>query len=93
MVIERLQGAAGFESSFRGQRSSDVDVGMAAGPITERNQGLSNFPTVLAGMKDFSPTWWLFAVLDATIYVGGLDDKISESLLWELFVQAGPVGT
>ncbi|GAB0100580.1 splicing factor 3B subunit 4 [Sergentomyia squamirostris] len=28
---------------------------------------------------------------DATIYVGGLDDKISESLLWELFVQAGPV--
>ncbi|XP_055682702.1 splicing factor 3B subunit 4 [Lutzomyia longipalpis] len=28
---------------------------------------------------------------DATIYVGGLDDKVSESLLWELFVQAGPV--
>lgn len=30
--------------------------------------------------------------LDATIYVGGLDDKVSESLLWELFVQAGPLG-
>lgn len=29
---------------------------------------------------------------DATIYVGGLDDKVSESLLWELFVQGGPVG-
>lgn len=29
---------------------------------------------------------------DATIYVGGLDEKVSESLLWELFVQAGPVG-
>ena len=29
---------------------------------------------------------------DATIYVGGLDDKVSESLMWELFVQAGPVG-
>ncbi|XP_037888309.1 splicing factor 3B subunit 4 isoform X1 [Glossina fuscipes] len=29
---------------------------------------------------------------DATIYVGGLDDKVSETLLWELFVQAGPVG-
>lgn len=31
-------------------------------------------------------------ISDATIYVGGLDDKVSESLLWELFVQAGPVG-
>ncbi|XP_032581622.1 splicing factor 3B subunit 4 isoform X1 [Drosophila sechellia] len=29
---------------------------------------------------------------DATIYAGGLDDKVSETLLWELFVQAGPVG-
>ncbi len=28
---------------------------------------------------------------DATIYVGGLDDKVNESLLWELFVQAGVV--
>lgn len=28
---------------------------------------------------------------DATIYVGGLDDKVTESILWELFVQAGPV--
>lgn len=28
---------------------------------------------------------------DATIYVGGLDEKVSEALLWELFVQAGPV--
>ena len=25
---------------------------------------------------------------DATIYVGGLDEKVTESLLWELFVQA-----
>ncbi|XP_026479025.1 LOW QUALITY PROTEIN: splicing factor 3B subunit 4-like [Ctenocephalides felis] len=24
-------------------------------------------------------------------YVGGLDDKVSESLMWELFVQSGPV--
>lgn len=29
---------------------------------------------------------------DATIYVGGLDDKVGEALLWELFLQAGPVG-
>lgn len=29
---------------------------------------------------------------DATIYVGGLDDKVSETLMWELFVQSGPVG-
>ncbi|KAI6197061.1 hypothetical protein M3Y94_01180500 [Aphelenchoides besseyi] len=28
---------------------------------------------------------------DATVYVGGLDEKVSESVLWELFVQAGPV--
>ncbi len=29
---------------------------------------------------------------DATVYVGGLDEKVSEALLWELFLQAGPVG-
>ena len=29
---------------------------------------------------------------DATIYVGGLDERVNESILWELFVQAGPVG-
>ncbi|XP_037085799.1 splicing factor 3B subunit 4-like, partial [Pollicipes pollicipes] len=28
---------------------------------------------------------------DATIYCGGLDEKVSEAILWELFVQAGPV--
>lgn len=28
---------------------------------------------------------------DASIYVGGLDEKVSEAVLWELFVQAGPV--
>ncbi|KAL8549730.1 hypothetical protein ACS0TY_008539 [Phlomoides rotata] len=28
---------------------------------------------------------------DATVYVGSLDSKASEELLWELFVQAGPV--
>lgn len=29
---------------------------------------------------------------DATAYVGNLDPQASEELLWELFVQAGPVG-
>ena len=29
---------------------------------------------------------------DATVYVGGLDEKVSEALIWELFLQAGPVG-
>ena len=33
-----------------------------------------------------------FHLVDATIYVGGLDEKVSETLLWELFLQAGPVG-
>ena len=32
-----------------------------------------------------------FYLLDATIYVGGLDEKVTEPLLWELFVQGGPV--
>ena len=29
---------------------------------------------------------------DATCYVGNLDPQCSEELVWELFVQAGPVG-
>ena len=28
---------------------------------------------------------------DATVYVGGLDEQVTESLLWELFLQCGPV--
>ena len=31
-------------------------------------------------------------VPDATVYVGGLDERVTEPLLWELFLQAGPVG-
>lgn len=30
--------------------------------------------------------------VEATVYVGNLDDKVTESLLWELFIQVGPVG-
>jgi len=30
-------------------------------------------------------------VADATVYVGGLDEKVKEPLLWELFLQAGVV--
>ena len=29
--------------------------------------------------------------LDATVYVGGLDEKVTEPLLWELFLQTGVV--
>jgi len=36
-------------------------------------------------------TFVSFIHVDATIYVGGLDEKVSETLLWELFLQAGPV--
>ena len=32
-------------------------------------------------------------LLEATVYVGNLDDRVTDALLWELFVQAGPVGT
>lgn len=29
---------------------------------------------------------------EATIYVGNVDPQVTEELLWELCVQAGPVG-
>lgn len=29
---------------------------------------------------------------DATIYVGNLDERCTETLVWELMLQAGPVG-
>lgn len=29
---------------------------------------------------------------EATLYVGDLDTKVDESVLWELMLQAGPVG-
>lgn len=36
--------------------------------------------------------YWVYSLFsDATVYVGGLDEKVSEPLLWELFLQAGPV--
>jgi hypothetical protein len=35
---------------------------------------------------------FLLLFSDATVYVGGLDEKVSEAILWELFLQAGPVG-
>ena len=28
---------------------------------------------------------------EATVYVGGLDTKMTEDLVWELFTQCGPV--
>jgi len=34
----------------------------------------------------------MFLATDATIYVGGLDEKVNDPILWELFLQAGPVG-
>jgi hypothetical protein len=29
---------------------------------------------------------------DATVYVGNLDDRCSDTLVWELMAQAGPIG-
>jgi splicing factor 3B subunit 4 len=29
---------------------------------------------------------------DATVYVGDIDTQVNEALLWELMLQAGPVG-
>lgn len=61
---------------------------MAAGPIAERNQGKYEIFFKISIQKT-APFSSFFS--DATIYVGGLDDKVTETLLWELFVQAGPV--
>ena len=30
--------------------------------------------------------------LEATCYVGNLDEQVSDELMWELAIQAGPVG-
>lgn len=38
-----------------------------------------------------NPAFLFPSAQDATVYVGGLDEKVSEPLLWELFLQAGPV--
>lgn len=62
---------------------------MAAGPIAERNQGVK---IVFCFFLRLTIQLIINFFLDATIYVGGLDDKVSETLLWELFVQGGPVG-
>lgn len=52
---------------------------------TKNAYTLSSFTTVLLLLL-------LQMITDATIYVGGLDDKVTDTLLWELFVQAGSVG-
>lgn len=49
------------------------------------------FPIKIGNFVNFYKRFNIY-ILDATIYVGGLDEKVSETLLWELFVQAGPVG-
>ncbi|KAF3813344.1 hypothetical protein GH733_018495 [Mirounga leonina] len=94
---------------------------MAAGPISERNQGdwrgnpewaqgsweaSTRASSVFAGSRDPIPpeggrpaavpagggvAGCRLRPVDATVYVGGLDEKVSEPLLWELFLQAGPV--
>lgn len=58
---------------------------MANGPIAERNRGKYLLPNLKYIIN-------IYLITDATIYVGGLDDKVTESLLWELFVQSGPLG-
>jgi hypothetical protein len=29
---------------------------------------------------------------EATVYIGNLDERVTDALLWELMLQAGPVG-
>ena len=47
---------------------------------------------VLDGESAVNISLLFYFLSDATVYVGGLDDKVSEAILWELFLQAGPVG-
>ncbi len=58
--------------------------------VPERNQGLF-FKSKLTNLHFSVLISRIFLNSDATIYVGGLDEKVSDTLLWELFVQAGPV--
>ena len=64
---------------------------MAAGPIQERNQGES-WLLILSRSPRVPYRFYDRLLADATVYVGGLDEKVSEAILWELFLQAGPVG-
>jgi hypothetical protein len=41
-------------------------------------------PGTMASVQERNP--------DATVYVGELDQRVTEPLLWELFLQVGPVG-
>jgi hypothetical protein len=59
---------------------------------TERNQGpLNEFLHSFYCEDD----WTHFSSfrLDATVYIGNLDERVTDSLVWELMLQAGPVGT
>jgi RNA recognition motif-containing protein len=56
--------------------------------IKKRKSIFSNSIKKYLELYIFNPSFYFS---DATIYVGGLDEKVNESLLWELFVQGGPV--
>ena len=62
-----------------------------SGPIQERNQGELNY-LHLHEARNTPKKSILLLSTDATVYVGGLDEKVTEALLWELFLQAGPIG-
>lgn len=64
---------------------------MASAPVMERNQG--EYFDWLCRIWSIVQSSFLLSHLfsDATVYTGGLDEKVTEALLWELFVQAGPV--
>lgn len=69
------------------QISDDVIILTRAFIITLKRKAISFHRQV-----NFCFLCFHFNFIDATIYVGGLDEKVSETLLWELFLQAGPVG-
>ena len=79
---------------FFGENSKTADL-RAALCVTEKKR----FPVVVPSFDvECSPSEPAMAAgpiternQDATVYVGGLDEKVNENILWELFVQAGPV--
>jgi len=30
--------------------------------------------------------------INATLFIGNIDQKVNEEILWELFIQTGPIG-
>ena len=53
----------------------------------------AGFSTFMTGSSSYALPGVVERNQDATLYVGNLDAKVDEELLWELFVQCGPLAS